>query len=127
MMKAAFPEAMVEDITPHLASVPSEVDGADHHVVAAALAGRADAVVTNNLTHFPADQLASLGLDVQSLDDFLLNQLTLDPATVVDVLVEMEADRERPPNTVEELLAALKPHAPSFAEAVGAQGSADWR
>lgn len=122
MMKAAFPEAMVEDIAPYLDSVPPDVDGDDHHVVAAALAGKADAVVTNNLAHFPADRLALLGLDVQSLDDFLLNQWTLDPATVVDALLEMEADRDRPPKTVDELLAALEPHAPSFAAAVRAEG-----
>jgi predicted nucleic acid-binding protein len=122
MMKAAFPEAMVEDIAPHLGNVPAEVDADDHHVVAAALAGRADAVVTNNLTHCPAEHLAPLGLDVRSLDDFLLNQWTLDPATVVDALFEMEADRDRPPKTVAELLAALEPHAPSFAAAARAEG-----
>lgn len=118
VMKAAFPEAMVEDVAPHLPSVPPEVDNDDHHVVAAALAGKADAVVTNNLMHFPAEALTPLGVDVQSLDGFLLNQWTLDPATVLNALMEMEEDRDRPPRTVAELLAALEPHAPSFAAAV---------
>jgi len=70
MMKVGFPEAMVDDITPHVGSVPADVDDDDHHVVAAALAGKADAIVTNNFRHFPAEHLAPLGLDVQSLDDF---------------------------------------------------------
>lgn len=124
MMVGAFPEAMVEDITPHLASVPADVESDDHHVVAAALAGKADAIVTNNLVHFPAAGLVRLGLDVQSLDDFLVNQWTLDPATVLDALVEMEADRRDPPKTLPELLAALAPHAPAFVAAVGAE---TWR
>lgn len=117
MMKAAFPEAMVEDIASHLGSVPAQVDADDHHVVAAALAGKADAVVTNNIMHFPATELAQLDLEVQSLDDFLLNQWTLDAAAVLDALLEMQAARDRPPQTVQELLAALEPHAPSFAAA----------
>jgi len=37
---------------------------------------------------------------------------------VVEALVEMEADRDRPPRTVAELLVALDPHARSFVAAV---------
>lgn len=118
MMRQAFPEADVGDIAPILDSVPSGVERGDRHVVAAALAGKADAIVTNNLGHFPAGELAQLGVDVQSLDDFLVNQWSLDPLTVIDALLEMEADRDRPPRTVPELLAALEPHAPAFVHGV---------
>lgn len=118
MMRQAFPDAEVGDIAPFLGGVPSEVESGDRHVVAAALAAKADAVVTNNLGHFPAGVLSQLGLDVQSLDGFLLNQWALDPLTVIDVLLEMEEDRGRPPRTVPELLAALEPHAPEFVDAV---------
>lgn len=120
MMRHAFPEADIGDIAPFLGGVPSEVENEDRHVVAAALAGKADAIVTNNLRHFPADALSGLGLEVQGLDAFLLNQWTLDPLTVIEALLEMEADRDRPPRTLPELLAALEPHAPEFVHAVRA-------
>ena len=118
MMREAFPEAQVDDIAPFLGGVPAEVEHDDYHVVAAALAGKADAIVTNNLAHCPAAALTALGIDVQSLDEFLLNQWTLDPETVLDALLEMEADRDRPPRTVPELLDALEPHAPEFVAAI---------
>lgn len=114
MMERAFPEAMAAGIEAFLPTVPPEVDPGDRHVVAAALAAKADAIVTNNLDHFPTAALSALGLDVQNLDGFLLNQWTLDSATVADVLAEMETDRDRPPRTVPELLDALDRHAPDF-------------
>ncbi|MDP3984331.1 MAG: PIN domain-containing protein, partial [Acidimicrobiia bacterium] len=46
MMEDAFPEAIVDWDTHFLSSVPPSVDPDDRHVVAAALAGRADAIVT---------------------------------------------------------------------------------
>jgi hypothetical protein len=61
-------------------------DEDDRHVVAAALRGRADLIVTANLSDFPASSLAPLGLETQGLDDFLLNQLDLDPDVVIRVL-----------------------------------------
>jgi len=124
MMRDAFPEAMVGDVTPLLDSVSAEVEADDRHVVAAALAARADAIVTNNLAHFPAAALIPVGIDVQSLDGFLVNQWTLDPRAVLGALGEMEADRDRPPRTVPELLAALELHAPTFVEAVRRGSSA---
>ncbi len=56
------------------AAVPGSVPEHDRHVVAAALAGRADVLVTANLRHFPADDLGVVGLLVQSPDDFLIDQ-----------------------------------------------------
>jgi hypothetical protein len=82
--------------------------------VAAALAAKADCIVTENVAHFPAEAMDSLGLDLQTIDDFLLNQWMLDPTAAHSVLTEMEEDRDRPPRTVAELLDALEPHAPAF-------------
>jgi predicted nucleic acid-binding protein len=125
MMETAFPEAMAP-IAPLLPTIPEEIDAEDRHVVAAALAGKADGIVTQNLTHFPAEAMEALGLDLQTIDGFLLNQWTLDPTTVHDVLAQMEEDRDRPPKTVAELLEALERHAPTFVGAVqeaGAEGA----
>jgi hypothetical protein len=113
-MADEFPEATVSDLAQYLSSVPGEVSAKDRHVVAAALAGRADGIVTNNTRDFPAEALAQLDLEVQSLDEFLINQATLDEEAVVAVLHEIEADRQKPPRTPDELLAALQPIAPGF-------------
>jgi hypothetical protein len=117
-MRDAFPEAMTDQVGRFLSVVPDEVHKGDRHVAAAALAARADAIVTRNSSDFAPDDVFALGIEVQSLDAFLLNQWTLDPEVVLDVLEEMESDRERPPRTVPELLAALLPLAPGFAAAV---------
>ena len=57
-------------------------DPDDRHVVAAAWAGRADVIVTDNLADFPSDALPT-PLFRQSLDAFLLDTLDLYPAQVV--------------------------------------------
>ena len=82
-MTGAFADALVEGEERLLPAVPPEVNEDDRHVVAAALAGRADGIVTNNTRHFPSGPVAQIGLDVQSLDQFLVNQLTLDEETVL--------------------------------------------
>lgn len=119
-MRDAFREAMTDHVERFLPVVPVEVDAGDRHVAAAALAARADAIVTRNISDFGPDELFAIGIEVQSLDAFLLNQWTLDAEVVLDVLGEMERDRLRPPRTVEELLAALEPLAPNFAASVRA-------
>ncbi len=118
LMREHFPEAMTSHVARFLSAVPAAVDAGDHHVVAAALAARADAIVTRNVRDFAASDLIELGIEVQSLDAFLLNQWSLDADVVAEVIGEMEQDRTRPPKTVEELLAALAPMAPSFADTV---------
>jgi len=90
-MSQAFPEALVAGVGRFLAAVPNEIDPDDRHVVAAALAAKADCVVTNNTRDFPHDALVALGIDVQSADEFLVNQLTLDEEAVVSVIREIEA------------------------------------
>jgi len=109
---------MTSEVGRFLAAVPGAVDPGDHHVVAAAFAARADAIVTRNVRDFAPSELIGLGIEVQSLDAFLLNQWSLDPDTVAAVLRQMEEDRTRPPKTVAEILMALRQVAPTFSDAV---------
>ncbi|WP_162616415.1 hypothetical protein [Xylanimonas allomyrinae] len=75
-------------------------DPDDRHGVAAAVRGRTDPVVTRNLDDFPREALAPLGIDPLSPDEFLLDQLDLDPRGSLAVIVEQAAVMRRPPASV---------------------------
>mgnify|MGYP001185078229 CR=1 FL=1 len=78
-MAQAVPDGVVQGwqhIEPDLTGLP---DADDRHVLAAAICGHADAIVTFNLGDFPTQALAPFGVEAQHPDDFLLNQLDLNP------------------------------------------------
>ncbi len=50
-------------------------DSEDEQVIAAALSGHADCIVTSNLKPFPDTILGPLGLEATHPDDFIVNQL----------------------------------------------------
>ena len=72
----AFPDACVENYEPLVQSLTLP-DEKDRHVLAAAIKTNANLIVTNNLKHFPDNYLATFGLSVKCVDDFLLILLTL--------------------------------------------------
>ena len=76
-MQTAFPDALVTDWE-SLAETVRLPDPDDRHVVAAARAGRADVIVTDNLADFPPAGLPA-PLTRQSTDGFLLDMLDLHP------------------------------------------------
>ena len=82
-------------------------DPNDAHVVAAAIAGRADVIITLNLKDFPPDTLRPLGLEAQTPDEFLLNQLDLDPDEVMQCLFRQAQATRNPHIAVQELLKRL--------------------
>lgn len=84
-MRKAFEDACVTGWEPLLAGIDlPDVD--DRHVVAAAQRGRADIIVTFNLRDFPTTILDDLDIEIQHPDEFLLNQLDLDPDRTMRVL-----------------------------------------
>ena len=75
LMAKAVPDSVVhgwQSIEPGLTGLP---DADDRHVLAAAICGHADAIITFNLDDFPAEALAPFGVEAQHPDDFLLNQI----------------------------------------------------
>lgn len=118
-MRAAFEDAAVEGWEALEASL-SLPDPDDRHVVAAALRGHADAIVTANLRDFPDEALAPLRMAAVDPDDFLLDQLDLAPRIVLDVLREQAAHTRSPPLTPTDLLTRLaRAGAPAFADEAG--------
>ncbi len=76
-MNRAFPDALV-DGWPPLVETISLPDATDRHVVAAALSGRADVIVTENQKDFPPEELP-VSMFSQTADTFLLDSLDLHP------------------------------------------------
>ena len=68
---------------PELLDLP---DRGDRHVLAAAIAGRAGLILTDNRRDFPAAALAPHGMRAEAPDDFVL-QLWLEAPEVVETEV----------------------------------------
>ncbi len=82
-------------------------DPDDRHVVAAAIRSAAQVIVTANLKDFPADVLKPLGIEAQSPDDFVFNQIDLAPGAVSAIVAKQAASLKNPPQTTQQLLDTL--------------------
>jgi len=89
-----------EDLIPSL-TLP---DPDDRHVVAAAIRGRADVIVTFNLKDFPASILSHYSIDVQHPDVFLRHLLDLDGGLICATIRQQRLDLRKPPKPAEEML-----------------------
>ena len=88
LLRAHWPDAEIA-ADPALEARLSLPDPADCHVLAAAIAGAAEAVVTLNLRDFPVRQLG--GLRAVSPDDLLMDLWLADSALVEDAVAEVQA------------------------------------
>ena len=82
-------------------------DPGDRHVLAAAVVGRADVIVTSNLKHFPVVALAPFGIEPQHPDMFIRHVLDLDVEVALPAIRRHRAALTSPPRTVDEYLATL--------------------
>ena len=80
----------------------------DRHVLAAAIRGRANVIVTANLRDFPAKILRQFGIEAQSPDKFTLQLLALAPGLVAQAARDHRESLKNPPKTVEQYLDALR-------------------
>lgn len=92
---AAFPDALVMNYQPLIASLTLP-DEKDRHVLAAAIRSNANLIVTNNTKDFPADYLASFGLTAKTVDDFVTDIIDLNHAIAVDAFRAMVMNRTNP-------------------------------
>ena len=106
-VNAAVPDCLVENYE-YLIDSLTLPDAGDRHVLAAAIVGHADAVVTANLKHFPAKIMALHGLEAQHPDDFIMNQLELRPFEALEVFKRVRTKRRNPACTAMELIAMVE-------------------
>lgn len=94
MINAAFPQASV---TPHpdMAARLWLPDPNDVHVLAAALAGHCDAILTMNAQDFPRNLLAEEGLKRVDPDNFLMDLREGDQPAVDGVVAAVTAEARR--------------------------------
>ena len=82
-------------------------DSNDRHVLAAAIHGRANVIVTINLRDFPEAIIGPLGITAQHPDEFILSLIELAPSAVVAAAQDHRESLKNPPRTVEEYLETL--------------------
>jgi len=106
MMNSAVPDGLVtrfEHLIPDLA-LPDEND---RHVLAAAIMGGADSIVTFNLKDFPKAALEPFGVVAQTPDEFIHELLDADEDRVILAIRRQRALLAKPPKTVEEHLETM--------------------
>ena len=104
-MRRAFPDAEVQGYEALIESMTC--DAKDRHVLAAAVRGQSDVLVTFNGDDFPGNSAAPYDIEVISTDGFLLDQLDLYPGMTLAVLRSQVSGYAAPPMTMEQLLGAL--------------------
>lgn len=117
-MSGAFDDAMVVGWEQTCAGLDLP-DPDDRHVLAAAIKGGAQSLVTFNLKDFPERSLTTTDVEVVHPDDFLLDQLDLYPGLALQVLNEQAADLTTPPSDLAGVLNRLERcGVPRFADEV---------
>lgn len=113
-MRRGFGAAALVDDFQHL--IPDMTcDAKDRHVLAAAVRGGADTLVTFNQRDFPPDSTDGHGIKVVHPDQFLTRLLTERPNDVLSALERGAGDLRKPPQTMREFLASLTSTVPIFA------------
>ena len=115
-MNNAVPDCLVENYHPLIKCVTLP-DPKDQHVLAAAIAGHADAIVTFNVKHFPVEVLSTHRIEVQHPDDFVMNQLQLQELVAIEAIKNMRARWKNPERSVAELIDALEKRGLPFTSA----------
>jgi predicted nucleic acid-binding protein len=82
-------------------------DPDDRHVLAAAIHGGANVIVTYNLVDFPREVLNPLGIEAQHPDAFVSRLLNADAPTVCAAARRQRESLKNPPKTVDEFLEVL--------------------
>ncbi|MGV8987353.1 MAG: RSP_2648 family PIN domain-containing protein [Cypionkella sp.] len=107
LARAAFPRACVRE-QPDIEARLYLPDPNDVHVLATAIAGHADAIVTFNAVDFPRPVLADEGIERRDPDGFLWELWSRNPALVGAVVAAVHAKAEKLSGKTIPLRALLK-------------------
>ncbi|MBA5636675.1 PIN domain-containing protein [Duganella sp. LX20W] len=107
LMADAIEDAIIENAD-HLIDSLVLPDPDDRHVLAAAIVGHADAIITFNLKDFPESSIVVHGIEVLHPDDFLVAQYDLDSIKFLSVVKGLRARLRNPKKSPEELIATFE-------------------
>ena len=106
LMNSAFPQARVTGYGKRIKELELP-DVGDRHVLASAIAGRAEVIATFNLKDFPAEVLRRHGTVALHPDVVVGQLLDMDADAVVRGLSALVASLKLPPQTAAEVLETL--------------------
>ena len=106
LMDRAIPDGLVDGYEELIKGLTLP-DPDDRHVLAAAIRCGASVIVTFNQRDFPAELLASYGMESQHPDEFGDNLFDLDAAAVVAAAQRQRAQLKNPPIDVDRYLEIL--------------------
>ena len=93
LMIAAVADCLVTDYESLIAGLELP-DPDDRHVLAAAIRGAAQVIVTANLRDFPAERLRPYHVEAQHPDDFVLGLIDLAPGAVASIVGQQAPARQ---------------------------------
>ena len=106
-MNAAVLDCLVENFESLIPSLRLP-DPNDRHVLAAAIRGRADVIVTMNQKDFPETELSRYSIHTQHPDDFISDLLSLAPEEVFKSIRRIRGRLKNPPMTADSNLDNLE-------------------
>ena len=108
LMNKAVRGCLIEDYYGLIPSLKGLPDENDRHVLAAAIAGQCDCIVTQNLKDFPDVALATYGVEAQHPDEFLSDLINLSPLTFCKCVQMVRARLKNPPYGVAQYIDILR-------------------
>lgn len=106
LMDAAVEDALIDNYAPLIPALTLP-DPDDRHVLAAAIVGRVDTIVTYNLRDFPADVLGYYRIEALHPDIFVRHTIELDEAACLDAVRRLRAALVSPPVSAQAYLDTL--------------------
>ena len=106
LMDEHIRDCIITDYEPLIDTVDLP-DPNDRHVLAAAIRGRVDVIVTYNLKDFPAEVLTNYDLEAQHPDEFIMHLADLHPAAVYKAVKTVRGRLKEPPISIDEYLEIL--------------------
>ena len=107
LMNRAAPDCLVTGHLPIVGALDLP-DPDDRHVLAAAICGKAEVIVTFNEKDFPAEYLQTFGVETRHPDEFVCHLFSLDWGAVCGAVKNQRATLKKPPRSAEELLDTLE-------------------
>jgi len=107
LMNSAVEDAIILDYD-YLVPTLELPDIDDRHVLAAAIVGHADAIVTFNLKDFPERIVSRHSIEVLHPDDFLVAQYDLDNIAILSIVKTCRMKLRKPPKSAEDYIATLE-------------------